>query len=155
MAGNTVRDGQKANRKLTTGMMSLGNLEREHLHENDDEEENVSEKSTSNPFLLITKYFDLEKIVGIGVPVRYLPHSLFLTFLGVLHIANVHYSDRIGRQQAKMQSEVEELRANYTTFKASYMYQSKKVEVAKKVEKIQLVQGKRPPYKIVIEKSEY
>lgn len=154
MARNTVRDEQKANRKLSTGMMSLGNLERKH-HRDEEDEHSISKQYTSNPFLLITKYFDLEKIVGIGVPVRYLPHSLFLTFLGVLHIANVHYSDRIGRKQAKMQAEVEELRANYTTFKASYMYQSKKVEVAKKVAKIQLVQGKRPPYKIVIEKSEY
>lgn len=154
MAGNTVRDEHKANGKLATGMMSLGNLDRDREH-HDEEEDHSSPKATGNPFLLITKYFDLEKIVGIGVPVRYLPHSLFLTFLGVLHIANVHYSDRIGRKQAKMEAEVEELRANYTTFKASYMYQSKKVEVAKKVEKIQLIQGERPPYKIVIEKSEY
>lgn len=147
MGRNTVKDTSKT--KLPTGMMALGNL---HSKEPNDEVEGET-KTSSSFFSLISKYFDVEKIVGIGVPVRYLPHALFLTALGVIQIGNTHYSDRIRRNQAKIKKEVEELRIDYTTLKASYMYKSKKTEVAKRVEKMELIQGERPPYKIVIEKS--
>ncbi len=148
MGRNTVKDTSKT--KLPTGMMSLGNLSMNEDHE----EENVNQQQNSSSlFSLIPKYFDVEKILGIGVPVRYLPHALFLTLLGVIQIGNTHYSDRIRKNQSRIKKEVEELRIDYTTLKASYMYKSKKTEVAKRVKKMKLIQGDRPPYKILIEGS--
>mgnify|MGYP001796119542 FL=1 len=49
-----------------------------------------------------------------------------------------------------MKKEIEDLRADYTTLKADYMYASKQSEVAKKVEKLGIKESLRPPEKITI-----
>ena len=85
-----------------------------------------------------------------GVPTKYFLHVLFVTCLGLIYIGNTHMADRMSREEALLKKEVEDLRADYTTLKADYMYESKQSEVAKKVEKFGLKEGGNAPKKIIL-----
>lgn len=87
-----------------------------------------------------------------GLPVQYLPYVLYLTGIGIFYIGNSHYAEKTIRSITKIQNEVEDLRADFTTLKADYMKDSKQSEVADKVEKIGLKESSQPPYKLVIRK---
>lgn len=82
----------------------------------------------------------------------YLPHGLFLMFLGILYIGNGHFAENTIRRMDKVQKEVEDLRADYHTLKADYMFDSKQSEVSLKVKKLGLRESSEPPVKIVVEK---
>jgi phage shock protein A len=75
--------------------------------------------------------------------------------LGIFYIGNSHYADKTIRKIDKLEQEVEDLRADYTTLKSEYMFASKQSEVAKRVKKLGLVESQEPPFKIVIEEGEY
>jgi hypothetical protein len=82
------------------------------------------------------------------VPVRYIPQVLFISMMGIIYIGNSHYTEKTIRKIARMQVEVEELRADYTSLKADYMFESKQSEVAKKVIELGLEESIKPPFKI-------
>ncbi len=90
-----------------------------------------------------------------GFPVKYLPKIVFAVLLGVVYVWNTHYAERTVRKIDKLETEVEDLRADVTTLEADYMYSSKQSEVAKKVKALGLEESKEPPYKIVAEEGEY
>ena len=83
---------------------------------------------------------------------KYIPHVVFLAFIGIFYIGNTHYAERTMRKIEVLEVEVEELRADYTSLKADYMFSSKQSEVAKKVKGIGLEESKTPPNKIIIER---
>jgi Bacteriodetes cell division protein (FtsL-like) len=89
-------------------------------------------------------------------PTRYIPHLLFVAFLGVLYIANAHYGERIVRQTTKLEAEVENLRSDYATLKAQYdSYTGKQVNIAESAKKIGLEESKGRIQKINVKKGEY
>ncbi|MCC5930043.1 MAG: hypothetical protein JJU28_12410 [Cyclobacteriaceae bacterium] len=90
-----------------------------------------------------------------GIPVRFVPHVLFIALLGVLYIANNHMADKNLREIEKLQQEVEELRADYTSLRSDHMFAVKQSEVAKKVKPMGLRESFNPPHKIVVRKGEY
>ncbi|MGW8121366.1 FtsL-like putative cell division protein [Roseivirga echinicomitans] len=116
-----------------------------------------SEKSSSNGgglFGLLAKL----KIAGnleTGLPVKQLPKVAFALVLGVIYVWNSHFAEKASRKIDKLETEVEDLRADVTTLEADYMYSSKQSEVAKNVKKLGLEESKEPPYKIVVDKREY
>jgi hypothetical protein len=75
--------------------------------------------------------------------------------LGLLYIGNTHHAERTVREINRAQSDVEDLRADYTTLKAEVMFASKQSEVAKRVRELGLRESLNPPYKIVVDDSEY
>ena len=79
---------------------------------------------------------------------EYLPHGLFLVFLGILYIGNGHYGENTIRKMDKVQKQVEDLHADYHTLKADYMFDSKQSEVATKVKNMGLEESSEPPLKI-------
>ena len=97
----------------------------------------------------------LDSLFEEGLPAEYIPHTLFLTVIGIFYIGNNHWAEKTIRKIDKMQVDVEELRADYTSLKADYMFASKQSEVARKVKKIGLIESYTPPNKIVIEEGEY
>ena len=109
----------------------------------------------SGVFGWIERAIKMDSLFEEGVPVYYLPYVLFVVVLGLFYIGNTHYADKTNRKIIKLEREVEDLRADYTTLKADYMYSSKQSEVAKKVKELGLVESQEPPYKIEIEESEY
>ena len=117
----------------------------------------VKKSSTSGEgiFTRLQKMLGLGNLFEDGFPTKYIPHTLFLSVIGILYIANNHWAERMIRKIDKMQVEVEELRADYTSLKADYMYASKQSEVARKVLKLGLKESKTPPNKIIADDIEY
>lgn len=93
----------------------------------------------------------LENYFEEGFPVQYLPKILFVLLLGLLYISNTHYAEKTVRRIDHVQSEVEDLRADYTTLKSDLMFASKQSEVARKVKTIGLKESLKPPTKVVVE----
>ena len=106
-------------------------------------------------FSWLQQTLNLDKILEEGIPVKYIPQILFVTFLTIFYIGNNHYAEKTIRKIEKLELEVEEYRADYTSLKADYMYASKQSEVARKVKKLGLVENKMPPNKIIVQEGEY
>jgi hypothetical protein len=110
-------------------------------------------KSTSNGksvFSGLEKRLKLESYFEEGFPVQYLPKILFVVFLSLIYISNTHYAEKTTRQIGRAQSEVEDLRADYTTLKSDVMFASKQSEVARRVKPMGLKESLNPPFKIVV-----
>ncbi|MBL7862377.1 MAG: hypothetical protein JNJ65_14525 [Cyclobacteriaceae bacterium] len=113
--------------------------------------------STAGPSIFsgLEKKLKLESYFEEGFPVQYLPKILFAVLLSMLYISNTHYAEKTTRKIDKMQSEVEDLRADYTTLKADIMYASKQSEVARRVKELGLKESLNPPFKVVVDEGEY
>ncbi len=97
----------------------------------------------------------LEAYFEEGFPVRYLPKIVFGMMLSLIYISNTHYAEKTTRAINKAQSEVEDLRADYTTLKSDVMFASKQSEVARRVKAVGLKESLNPPFKVVVEEGEY
>ena len=111
--------------------------------------------SGNSLFSLLEKRVKLETYFEEGFPVKYLPKILFVLFLSLIYISNTHYSEKTLRKINKTQTNVEDIRADYTTLKADLMFASKQSEVARRVKALGLKESNNPPYKIEVEKGEY
>ncbi|GIL24550.1 MAG: hypothetical protein BroJett042_30630 [Bacteroidota bacterium] len=121
-------------------------------------EARVKEKTAtagSSIFSGLEKRMKLEAYFEEGFPVQYLPKVLFVVLLSLIYISNTHFAEKTTRKIDKIQSEVEDLRADYTTLKADIMYASKQSEVARRVKEMGLRESLNPPYKVVVDGSEY
>jgi len=130
----------------------------ENTYRKKEEETPVKEKSNGAPtrtvFQMIESSLGLNKVMVAGIPVNQVPRIAFIMALLIFYIANTHYADKVVRNTAKAKSEVEDLRADYTTLKADLMFKSKQSEVAKSVVSMGLEESLVPPYKIEIEKED-
>ncbi len=113
-------------------------------------------KSTgSGLFSFFERRLRLESYFEEGFPVQHVPKLVFVMLLGLFYIGNTHYVDKTVRRINELQSEVEDLRADYTTTKADLMFSSKQSEVARKVSQFGLKESLKPPYKIAVKENEY
>jgi len=85
------------------------------------------------------------------IHIRFLPQIIFLAFLSVLYIANRHSAEKKVRAIGQLEVQVEDLRADFTTLKASYMKASKQSEVAKRAKRIGLTDSNNSPILISVE----
>jgi hypothetical protein len=108
-----------------------------------------------NIFTMIEKKVRVDKMFEDGLPVQYIPYILYVAAVLIFYIGNTHYAERTVRQIDKVKTEVEDLRADYTTLKAELMFASKQSEVAKKAASLGIEESSQPPYKIIIKESEY
>ncbi len=104
-------------------------------------------------FGLVHRFLRMDSSIDEVIHVRFLPQILFLAFLCVLYIGNRHYTDKKVRAIAKLEEQVEDLRADYTTLKAEFMYESKQSEVAKRAATLGLKESTKSP--VLIKTSEY
>ncbi len=111
--------------------------------------------SGKSVFSGLEKKLKLESYFEDGFPVQYLPKILFCFLLCLLYIGNSHYAEKTIRKIDRTQSEVEDLRADFTTLKSDVMFASKQSEVAKRVKALGLEESLKPPFKVVVEKGEY
>jgi hypothetical protein len=101
-------------------------------------------------FSLLDRATSVDGLFREGLPVRFLPHLLFVMLLVLLYIGNTHYGNRMNRNIQRLKQETEDLRADYTTLKSDYMEASKQSEVARKVAAIGLVESSSPPFRITV-----
>ncbi|OGX81472.1 hypothetical protein BEN47_05885 [Hymenobacter lapidarius] len=107
-------------------------------------------KSSWSLFSLLDRVTSVDGLFREGLPVRYLPHLLFVMLLTLLYIGNTHYGNRMNRSIQRLKQETEDLRADYTTLKSDYMEASKQSEVARKVAAFGLVESSSPPFRISV-----
>jgi len=111
-------------------------------------------RSTWSLFSFLENYLRLDGIFEHGLPVRYIPHILFITALGIIYIGNIHYAEKNIRQLDKLKREVDDMRSEYTTLTAEYMYDSKQSAVAERVDSMGLYESSVPPYKVKLRDPE-
>ena len=111
------------------------------------------EKKGGSVFSRMEGAVKIERLFEDGLPVKYLPKIMFIVVLMIFYIGNNHYAEKTIRKIDKTKTEVEDLRADYTTLKANYMFASKQSEVAKRVAPLGLKESMKPPYKITIAKK--
>jgi len=112
------------------------------------EQVEASPRSSWSVFTVLDRAIRMDGLFREGLPVRFLPHVLFIMFLTLLYIGNTHYAYRMNRNIQKLKLETEDLRADYTTLSADYMEASKQSEVARKVVAYGLVESSSPPFRI-------
>ncbi|UXP30738.1 FtsL-like putative cell division protein [Reichenbachiella agarivorans] len=105
-------------------------------------------------FSLLESFINVEKLFENGLPIQFLMPILYVTVLCIIYIGNLHFAEKSIRKISKLRVEVEDLRADYTTLKADYMFTSKQSEVAKKAKKLGLYESIDPPYKIILHSDE-
>ena len=105
-------------------------------------------------FALLENVINVQRIFEKGLPIQFLFPILYSTVLCIIYIGNLHYAEKNIRRMSTLRVEVEDLRADYTTLKAEYMYTSKQSEVAKKAAILGLKESIDPPFKIVFDKGE-
>ncbi len=106
--------------------------------------------STKTVFQMLESTLRLNKVMIEGLPVQQIPRILFIMVLLIFYIGNTHYADKVVRNTHKVKTEVEDLRADYTTLKSDLMFKSKQSEVAKRVAALGLEESLAPPYKIEV-----
>lgn len=112
-------------------------------------------EAKESAFSKLEKYLKLDSAFETGMPVKFLPHILFITTIGIFYIGNSHYAEKTVRSIDRLKSEVDDLRAEYTTLKANQMLGEKQSEVARKVKKLGIEESLKPPKKIVVKEGEY
>lgn len=83
--------------------------------------------------------------------VRFLPFLLFLTFMGLIYIANIYYAEETMREIDDLNKELKELRYEYVATHTKLMHISKQSEVAKRLKAMGLKESTTPPYKLKAE----
>jgi cell division protein FtsL len=108
-------------------------------------------KSASGSFFsLLDKVFPMDESLAQAIHVRFLPQIIFVCLLSVIYIGSRHHAEKRIRTISRLETQVEDMRADFTTLKAEYKYASKQSEVAKKAAKLGLVESKESPYKIIV-----
>ncbi|MDO7852067.1 FtsL-like putative cell division protein [Hymenobacter convexus] len=115
--------------------------------------EPVRPRSSWSLFSLLDRMTSVDGLFREGLPVRFLPHLLFIMALTLLYIGNTHYGNRMNRNIQRLKQETEDLRADYTTLKSDYMEASKQSEVARRVAAFGLVESSSPPFRITVPKG--
>jgi len=103
-------------------------------------------KSLANIFS--GNFLSKDNVVGL------LPFIFFLTFLGILYIANGYYAEKIVRDLHKTGNDVKELRSEYITIKSDLNFNSKQSQVAQATEQLKVYESTTPPTKIVVDENE-
>ena len=86
--------------------------------------------------------------------VSFLPFMFFLTFIGILYIANGYYAEKVVRDLHRTGNDVKELRSEYITIKSDLNFKSKQSQVAQATESIAVYESTIPPTKIVVDESD-
>lgn len=104
---------------------------------------------TEGLFSFLNRWFGLDGGTAEVIHVRFLPQILFLSAVCILYIANRNIAEKKVRKIHQLETEVEDLRADYTTLKADYKFSSKQSEVAKQAARLGLHESKVPPFKVI------
>lgn len=115
---------------------------------NKQEPEVEKPKETSRLTSTMQKMADFDFNISREWMVRQIPFALFIMVLLLLHIYNVHTTERIIRKTDKLNKEIKELRSEYITILSQLMSESKQSNVAKKLDTLGIKELTTPPIKI-------
>lgn len=106
-------------------------------------------------FVVLRRFLRMDSSISEVIHIRFLPQILFLSFLALVYIGNRHLVEKKIRSIGKLEVEVQDLRADYTTLKSDLMFQSKQSEVIKNAKKMGLIVPKSSPILIKVKEDEH
>jgi cell division protein FtsL len=74
---------------------------------------------------------------------KVIPFIIFFVIIGIIYIANRHYTHRKVREITQLRQQTEELRVHYTTLKSEVMAESQQAEVAKRVKRQGIIEPEK------------
>ena len=104
-----------------------------------------------NFFGWLSRLLQIDHSLQQSIHIKFLPQIIFVVFLLVIYIANRHSAEKKIRAISRLEVQVEDLRADYTTLKAGYMFASKQSEVAKRAATLGLGLSEESPILITRE----
>lgn len=99
-------------------------------------------------FSWLEKFLRIDSTMAEVIHVRFMPQILFITLLSVIYIGNRHLAEKKIRNITQLETEVNDLQADFISLKAEFMLASKQSEVAQQAERIGLVAPKEAPTKV-------
>ena len=111
----------------------------------------INPQKRESLFSKLERTLKLGNLFENGLPIKYLPNIGFVTLLVIIYIGYNHHAEKTSREITKLEVEVENLRADYTTLTSDYMYSRLQSEVARRVADMGLKESKVPPQKIVVD----
>lgn len=99
--------------------------------------------------LLFTKGF-----VSPAAATQALPFVLYIAFLCMIYIANMHRTEKNIRDIDRLTTEVKELSWDFKTTKAEMAYKSTLSEVGKRADSLGIRESLTPPQKIVVKEEQ-
>lgn len=109
----------------------------------------AKERRSGSMFTAIERMLHIDSSLGEVINVRFLPRILFISLLCVIYIGNRHNAEKKIRDISRLERQVNDLRADYTTLKADYMFSSKQSEVARRAARLGLKPSSIPPKKLI------
>lgn len=83
-----------------------------------------------------------------GLSFRMLSYLLWIMFLITMYIGIKHDANRTALEIKTLDRDVKDLRVDYTTLQADYLYYSKQTEIQKRVHSLGLIESKNAPIKL-------
>lgn len=83
-----------------------------------------------------------------------LPYIFFLSFLGIIYIANGYQAERTVRELNKVDNDLKEMHSEYITIKSDLNFKSKQSQVAQATERYGIIESTTPPTKIVVDEND-
>ena len=88
-------------------------------------------------------------------PIRHIDRILWITLLLIIYIGLNHNAERLVRRIQRAQTQVDEVRSQYTVLNADFMKSGKQSEIAKRVVTLGLADSQTPPTKLVVKSDEH
>ena len=104
-------------------------------------------------FSNLNEYLHVDESTKKVIHVRFLSQIILILILCLLYISNHYETKKKMRTINKLEAQVEDLRADFTTLKASFMIESKQSEVTKRAKKLGLIVPDQSP--IIVRLNEY
>jgi hypothetical protein len=114
------------------------------------EVKDVPKKDIPENFL--TSFFK-KGVISTEAATNALPFIVFLAFLGMIYIGNMHMAENNIRDIDKLSKEVKELGWDYKSSKADLAFKSTLSEVIKRADTLGLKELVAPPQKIVVKED--
>ena len=114
-------------------------------------EENLEDQKPKEPSRLtntLKKFSDFDFNISNDWVKKQVPFVLFIVLLLLIHIWNVHNTERMIRKTDKLNREIKELRSEYISILSELMSESKQSTVAQKLDTLGIKELSTPPIKI-------
>jgi len=79
---------------------------------------------------------------------KYIPYLLYMTFLGIIYIANNHNAEKLAGQITKVERDVKVKQMEYSTLKYEFMNANNKEQTAKQLKQMGLYPNDKPIVRI-------
>lgn len=86
-------------------------------------------------------------------PIKYVPHFIYVTFFGLLYIANSHYSEKRLIEIAKLEQEINKIAFDYKSIRYEFMKKYEYDQVVAKARRMGLRENDKPLIKVKLIKD--